>query len=107
MLRPFIVVAVLSLFATSAAAFDAEHVAKLKSTGSCRGCDLSGAALNGLKLKGADLAGADLTEAKLDTADLSGARLRGANLSRATGSFLRLAGADLSGARLVAFDACY
>jgi uncharacterized protein YjbI with pentapeptide repeats len=106
MLRVCIVTGLL-LLASSAAAFDAGDLAKLKSTGSCRGCDLSGADLHGLDLKGAHLSGADLSEAKLDTAYLSGALLRGADLSRATGSFLDLAGADLSGARLVEFDACY
>jgi uncharacterized protein YjbI with pentapeptide repeats len=100
-------IAVLLSLASGASAFDATDLARLKATGSCRGCDLREANLHGLKLAQADLRGADLSGAKLDTADLSGASLRGADLSRATGAFLRLAGADLSGARLVEFSACY
>jgi hypothetical protein len=45
----------LSLLASSAAAFDAEDLARLNATGSCRGCDLSGADLHGRERKGADL----------------------------------------------------
>jgi uncharacterized protein YjbI with pentapeptide repeats len=95
------------LLASRAAAFEAGDLARLKETGSCRGCDLSGADLHLMNLSKADLSGANLTGAQLDTADLSGASLRGADLSRASGAFIRLTGADLSGARLVSFDACY
>ena len=100
-------IAVFLVLASGASAFDAADLARLQATGACRGCDLRGADLHGLKLAQADLRGADLSEAKLDTADLGGASLRGADLSRATGAFLRLTGADLSGARLVGFSACY
>src|SRR5262245_48327037 len=106
MLRLWLIIALVVL-ASGASAFDAADLARLKATGECRGCDLRGAELHGLKLPQADLRGADLSEAKLDTADLSGASLRGADLSRATGAFLHLTGADLSGARLVGFSACY
>jgi uncharacterized protein YjbI with pentapeptide repeats len=51
--------AMLALLTQGVLAFDAEDLERLKATGSCRGCDLSGADLHGLNLVGADLRGAD------------------------------------------------
>ena len=54
-------------------------VTKLKETGNCIRCTLTGA-----DLKGANLKGADLTMAYLYKADLTGANLTGADLTEAT-----------------------
>ena len=60
-------------------AFSEEDLKKLKATGNCVQCDLSGA-----DLWGEDLSGADLTEAHhLYGANLTGADLTDANLIRA------------------------
>lgn len=65
-----------------------DQVAELKQTGSCAGCDLSNADLQGVSalggdLTGANLGGANLYRAVLRAADLTGANLDGANLSGA------------------------
>jgi uncharacterized protein YjbI with pentapeptide repeats len=67
------------------AAFEQEDLAKLRSSNSCQGCDLSAA----------DFSQADLEEAYLPEADLSQAKLPGAKLRMA-----RLEGAHLAGAAL-------
>ena len=72
-----------------------------KSTGSCSGCDLSGAFLDAVDAQGGDLwnanmSNASLYRAQLGESDLSGADLSGANLTRAT-----LDGADLSNTSLL------
>lgn len=79
-------------------------VATFKSTGSCPGCDLSGAFLDTVDAQGGDMWNADMSNASLyravlDQADLSGADLSGANLTRAT-----LNGADLSNTSLLSAD---
>jgi uncharacterized protein YjbI with pentapeptide repeats len=71
---------------SSAKAVNLEHERRLKETGSCQKCDLSGA-----NFSGRDLSGANLSGANLSGADLSGANLSGANLHDA----------DLNGANLV------
>jgi len=72
------------------AAFDATHLAQLKTTNQCPNCDLSGA----------DLQKADLRNANLKSADLTGANLSGANLHRADLTGANLSNTDLSGATL-------
>lgn len=89
-----------------ALAFNPDDLAKLEATGSCEGCDLSGAKLRvgrlaGANLRGADLSGADLISADLGDADLSQARLSGANLIRASLQRARLDGSDLTDAVLI------
>ena len=49
-----------TLVASSASAFDPAHLKRLKDTGDCINCDLSGANLKGAKLMGADLKDANL-----------------------------------------------
>ncbi len=71
-----------------------EEEAKLKETGSCQGCDLSG-----VDLEEANLEGADLEWANLEGANLSGANLSGADLSN-----IDLTGSNLSGANLDGVD---
>src|SRR5512147_2320367 len=73
-----------------AAAFDPQHVERLKATRSCEKCDLAGAPLERADLAGARLAGANL----------GGARLRGANLTEATLTGANLRSADLTEADL-------
>ena len=79
----------------TASAFDQADFQKLKTTGNCAGCDLSGALLMHWKLAGADLSGANLAGANLTEAWLAGANLSGANLSGTI-----LTGASLAGANL-------
>lgn len=87
--------------ATVVSAITPDDVAKLRSTGSCAGCDLSDADLKGViaelgDLSYANLAGADLYRARLMGANLTGASLNGVNFA---GADLRNArGADLSSA---------
>jgi uncharacterized protein YjbI with pentapeptide repeats len=76
--------------AVASAASDPAHVAQLKSTKKCAGCDLSGA----------DLRGADLKAADLKSANLQGAKLYKANLVAANLEFADLREADLRGANL-------
>ena len=70
-----------------------EHVAKVKETKSCEGCDLSDADLALLSAPEGNFGGANLTNANLYRADLRGAFLLGARLN---GTYL--VGADLTGA---------
>ena len=44
-----------TLVSSSASAFDPAHLKRLKDTGDCINCDLSGANLKGAKLRGAYL----------------------------------------------------
>ncbi|MFW5767789.1 MAG: pentapeptide repeat-containing protein [Bacteroidota bacterium] len=74
-----------------AAAFNQEHLDKLREQNACVECDLSGA----------DLSGADLSGAILMWSNLSGANLSGADLYEAVLSGANLSGANLFGAYLV------
>ncbi len=84
------------------------YVNRLRTTKSCRGCnlqeadlaveDLSGASLNGADLRWADLSITDLSKADLRSADLREANLAGANLRGADLDRAQLDGANLSGA---------
>ena len=67
-----------------------DDVAKLKSTGSCAGCDLFGENLSGVNAANADLTGANLGEAMLYAANLGGANLTGAILDGANLSMANL-----------------
>ena len=71
-------------------AFIETDVEKVKTTGSCEGCDL----------RHANLSGANLVNANLSGADLGGANLRGANLSKANLLRAKLADAVLTDANL-------
>ena len=81
-----------------------KNIMKLKATGSCVKCTLTGADLNGANLKEADLEGAYLRDADLNGADLSGANLQGVNLSGANLQGTNLFAADLNEANLFAAD---
>jgi uncharacterized protein YjbI with pentapeptide repeats len=93
---------------TSLHGFDEAHLAKLKSTNNCRGCDLSNANLTNASLMSADLtgsnlSGANLTNAYLYLANLTNANIENANLTNAhlygaVFKGVKKAGADLSGA---------
>ena len=61
------------LVASNGWAYNEMDLAKLKATGTCEGCDLSGAILSDLNLGGANLRGADFTDARLRHIDLDGA----------------------------------
>lgn len=76
-----------------------EDEAKLRSTGSCAGCNLIEADLQGVNAVRGDLSNADLSGANLYRAVLTGADLTGANLNNTDlgGANLALSrGADLS-----------
>lgn len=80
---------------------DPEHEARVKATGSCQGCDLTGASLPGLRADGGDLSNADFANAVLYMATFKDANLTGAAFNDAdlTGAILTGAqGANLSGA---------
>ena len=89
------------LFAHSA---DSTDVEIFQTTGSCPGCDLSGAFLDAVKAEGGDnwnvnLRDASLYRINLNLSNLSGADLGGANLRLSS-----LKGADLSYASLYGAD---
>ncbi len=75
-------------------------VKQLERTGSCPGCRLHRAALQGSDLGEANLTDAQLHRARLQGADLHDARLRNARLSRANLNYTILSGAELQGADL-------
>jgi hypothetical protein len=99
------------LAATQASAENPDHVARLKKTKQCSGCDLSGANLSKLNLKGAFLKGANLRsadvsntnliQADLEGAIITGANLRGSNLIGANLRNAKLNSVDLSEAKLM------
>lgn len=70
-----------------------DDVAKLRSTGSCAGCDLFGENLSGVQASKGDLTNANFGEAILYAANLSGANLTGATLDGANLSMANLLGA--------------
>ena len=84
-----------TLVSSSASAFDSAHLKRLKDTGYCINCDLSGANLEDAKLMGAKLEGADLKGANLTEAELSGADLTGTNFRKADMNFVNMKGAIL------------
>jgi uncharacterized protein YjbI with pentapeptide repeats len=93
-------VAAVGLAYGTASAFNQADFQKLKTTGNCADCDLSGALLIHWKLAGADLSGANLSGANLTDTWLARADLSGANLSNAILTGASLAGANLQGTRL-------
>ena len=82
---------VIAIWVGSAGAFDPAHVERLRNTGGCETCDLSGFKF---PVK------AYLESAKLERADLSGAKLSGTNLGIANLSGANISLADLIGANL-------
>ena len=77
-------------------AYKEADLEKLKTTGSCERCDLSGADLYEIDLFKANLSGANLAGADLTLADLTLANLtRGADLTGAVFDETNLSGADL------------
>jgi len=89
----------LTTFATTVAfvgvvvAATPDDAAKLRSTGSCVGCDLFGENLSGVQAPNADLTNANLGEAVLYAANLSGANFTGATLDGANFNMANLEGA--------------
>jgi uncharacterized protein YjbI with pentapeptide repeats len=71
--------------------FSPEDEARLKETGNCPGCSLTGANLQGVGAAEGDLTGADFSGANLYMANFRGADLSGANFN----------GADLTGAQMI------
>ena len=70
-----------------------DDVEKLKSTGSCAGCDLFGENLAGVQAQNGDLSNANLGEASFYGGNLSGANLSGAILDGANLKMVNLNGA--------------
>ena len=73
-----------TIFASSASAVDPDDLQKLKDTGNCAMCDLTGANLRSAKLVGANLTRTNLEGAKLRGADLTGVYMKGAILCNTT-----------------------
>jgi Pentapeptide repeats (8 copies) len=73
-----------SLNNQSSYAFSPSDLQKLKSTGSCQNCDLSGADLANINLNKANLNGANLSGANLTNAKIIDSDLRSVNWSGAT-----------------------
>ena len=85
---------------STASAFSEADLQKLKTTGNCVNCDLSGAVLIHWNLSGADLSGANLAGANLTDTYLAGASLSGVNLSNAILTGASLAHTNLFRAKL-------
>ena len=85
-----ILITSVGMFLGTASAFNEADLQKLKVTGNCVDCDLSGAVLTHWNLSGADLSGTNLAGADLTDAYLAGANLSGTNLSNVI-----LAGANM------------
>ncbi|WP_094592441.1 pentapeptide repeat-containing protein [Vulcanococcus limneticus] len=76
-------VAVASLNNHSVFAYSPSDLQKLNTTGSCPGCDLSGADLSKRKFTGANLKGANLSNANLTGTQFIESDLRGINVTGA------------------------
>ena len=82
-MRLFVLTGVMAMaLALQAQAFEADHVERLKSTGSCENCDLGGASLMGLSLSGAKLNRTNLRESDLKNIDVTGSDMSSADLRR-------------------------
>jgi len=81
-------------------AADPGDIEAFMDSGSCPGCDLSGALLDRADADGGDLSDANLHKTSLYRASLSSANLNGADLSSANLTFSFLDGADLRYASL-------
>jgi len=90
----------ISLAPTGTIAADLNAVQQLRDTGSCAGCNLSGADLNALQAANGDLSFSNMTGADVYRAALAGANMAGATMSDANMRHADLSGADLSGAIL-------
>lgn len=103
-MKPLLTTLVFLFLATSAQAFDPEHMVKLFKTHSCEGCDLSRAEFNDMELANMNLKGANLKEAGFEDADLTGINFSGANLEGADFESASIEGVDFSGAFLYRAD---
>ena len=72
-----------TLVASSASAFDPEHLKRLEDTNECTGCNLSGVSLEGKTFIGANLRSAKLSGSNLKSTVLQDANLEGADLTEA------------------------
>ncbi len=100
MMKALSVFSLVSLLAFPAMAYDEADLTRLKETGHCASCDLSGAPMAALFLPGADFTGSDLTDADLSQTELSGAGFNNANLSGVNLSDANAAYADFTAADL-------
>lgn len=101
----------LGFVCSDANAFNVVDLTKLKNTGSCAGCDLSGANLSTFNIgtfRGSDknlsnvnLSGAVLTRANLSYALMTGAKLNNADLSSAVLKGTSLRNADFTNANML------
>lgn len=99
---PFLFILAVILLPVTSAAESPETVSsseRLLLTGSCNGCNL-----NGALLEGADLAGSSLNGSNLMNAHLAGSNLKGASLSGANMRHADLSGANLENANLRGSD---
>jgi len=101
---PLVLVAGLLVAVNPTLAFVAADVQRLRATGNCPECDLSGADLAAIDLGRVNPGEANLTGAFLYRADLRGVNLSDANLAEGVLLGADLAGADLRGVILVGAD---
>ncbi len=101
-MKKWTICAVLAFAPLAVAALDSEAMAKLKDTGSCENCDLTGADLRWAAVFAAELGGApNLVNGNLQGADLTGANLYGANLEGTKMQNATLIGANLSWSSMI------
>ena len=94
LVRVFVTVGAVVMVVGVLSAANPDDVSKLRSTGSCAGCDLFGESMPGLQAPNADLTNANLGEASFYAADLSGANFTGATLDGANFNMANLTGAQ-------------
>lgn len=94
LVRAFATVATVVVVVGVLSAANPDDVTKLRSTGSCAGCDLFGETMPGLQAPNADLTNANLGGASFYAANLSGANFTGATLDGANFNMANLTGAQ-------------
>ena len=110
-IQTFVFIVMLGIWPVFVHSADPADVEIFQTTGSCPGCDLSGAFLDAVKAEGGDNWNVNLRDASLyrvnlnlsnlSGADLSGTNLRLSSLKGADLSYASLYGADLTDASLV------
>ena len=73
-----------TLVASSASAFDPEHLKRLEDTNECTGCNLSGVSLEGKTFIGANLRSAKLSGSNLKKYSTARCEFRGRRLNRSS-----------------------
>lgn len=105
MTKPLWIMLFVAMVPLPVSGWEQDALSRLKDTGRCEGCDLSGADLRWSAVYGAELGGAaNLVDGKLDGANLRGANLYGGNVDGASFRGADLSGVNLSWASLIGAD---